>query len=485
MPAPRHTRTLADLPALPPAPGEKKQQWIYRQIASAIDAGALRPGDGVPSTRALAERWGVSRGVVEVAFEQLAGEGYLVASVGRGTHVSATPPQRFLQAESAPVDDPGPAASAPLPLSPSVQAGRPFIARLPDVQGFDLAAWRASVAQAARALEPGSLMDADPRGLAVLREQVCDHLALSRGLRCGPQQVMIVTGIRHAIDLCAQAAVPAGGSVALEDPGYAGARAIFALRERRTVDIPVDGEGICMDALGRTRAAMAYVTPAHQAPTGVALSAARRTELLAWAQASGAWVLEDDYDSDFSYERAPWPALKSQDAADRVIFCGSFNKSLFPGLRIGYIVAPAALMPRLMEVRAATGRSNSVLDQWAMAHYMRSGALLRHLKKTRVACKARRDLVVQELLAAGWRADDLQGLHAGFHFVLRLPAGTHEDALVARLAEASIAVQGIRSFWSGKTPAPPPGLVIGYTALTHAQAKWSARQLAAVLRAAG
>ena len=487
MPAHRHTRTVADLPAVPPAPGEKKQQWIYRQIAGAIDAGTLRPGEGVPSTRALAERWGVSRGVVEVAFEQLVGEGYLVAAVGRGTRVSATPPQRFLQAMPASVRDLSDGASshtAPSvqPASHPVRPGQPFIARLPDVQGLDLHAWRASVVQAARELEPGSLMDADPRGLAVLREQVCDHLALSRGLRCGPQEVMIVTGIRHAIDLCAQAAVSAGGRVALEDPGYAGARAIFQLRERRMVDIPLDGEGIRMDALGRARVEMACVTPAHQAPTGVAMSATRRAELLAWAQASGAWVLEDDYDSDFSYERAPWPALKSQDAADKVIFCGSFNKSLFPGLRIGCIVAPAALMPRLMEVRAATGRSNSVLDQLSMAHYMRSGALLRHLKKTRMAYKARRDLVVQELLAAGWHAGDLQGLHAGFHFVLRLPPGTDEDTIIARLAEAGIAVQGIRSFWSGKTPAPPPALVIGYTALTNAQAKWSARQLAAVLR---
>lgn len=491
MPIHRHTRFAADLPALPLEPGETKQQWIYRQIARAIDAGSLQPGDSVPSTRALAARWEVSRGVVEVAFERLISEGYLVAAVGSGTSVSAAPPQRFLQARPVPVEkalvdgqggrDPaarGDAAELPRPPSNPVRAGQPFIARLPDVQGFNLHEWQTSVARASRELAPENLDDADPRGLLVLREEVCKHLALSRGLRCEPQGVMIVTGIRHAIDLCAQAAISAGGCVALEDPGYAGADAIFQLRGLQTVDIPLDDEGISMDALGPSRVEMVYVTPAHQAPTGVAMSVRRRAELLAWAETTGTWVLEDDYDSDFSYERAPWPALKSQDQAGRVVFCGSFNKTLFPGLRIGYIVAPAALMPRLMEIRAATGRSNPVLDQLSMAEYMRSGALLRHLRKTRMAYKARRDLVVQELLAAGWPADDMQGLHAGFHFVLRLPPNTEEDALITRLGEAGIVVQSIRAFWRGKTPTPPPALVIGYTALSDAQAKWAARQLA-------
>lgn len=485
MPAPRSSRTVADLPASPRRPDETKQQWVYRQLAGAIDTRRLQPGDSVPSTRALAARWGLSRGVVEIAFEQLGREGYLEAVVGRGTRVSTLPPECFLRARPEVADATLSTPHTASPATPSahpVRAGQPFIARLPDLQTFDLRAWRASIARAARALGPDNMGDADPRGLAALREGVCRHLALSRGLSCTPDDILIVTGIRHAIDLCAQAAVPEGAAVALEDPGYAGAEAIFRLRGRRTVDIPLDAEGIDVNALRQVTVAMAYVTPAHQAPTGVAMSARRRAALLAWAEASGAWLLEDDYDSDFSYERAPLPALKSEDRAGRVLFCGSFNKSLFPGLRIGYIVAPAALMPRLVALRAATGRANPVLDQLTLAEFIQSEALLRQLKKARVAYKRRRDLIVHELMAADCEAGDFQGLHAGFHFVLRLPPGTDEGLIAARANAQGVVVQGLRAFWRGHTPAPPPALVIGYTALSDAQAKWSARQLAALLR---
>jgi GntR family transcriptional regulator/MocR family aminotransferase len=494
-------RFVADLPMLAARlPGERKQAWIYRQIADAVDLGNLRPGDSVPSTRALAQRWRVSRGVVEAAFEQLGVEGYLVAAVGRGTWVSDSPPMAFQRASStnaAPaVAATGVAAAgegskvevlraeaARLDASPThpVRGGHPFIARLPDVAGVDLASWRACIVQATRTLTSEHLGDADPRGLLALREAVCRHLAVSRGLRCDPSAVMIVTGIRHAIDLCALALDPASAPVALEDPGYPGARAIFRWHGRRMVDIGLDDAGIDLTSLERSGAGLVYVTPAHQAPTGLAMSSQRRTALLAWAEAAGAWVLEDDYDSDFNYEQAPWPALKAADTADRVIYCGSFNKSLFPGLRIGYLVAPRALMPRLLAVRAATGRSNAVIDQLALTRFLQSGAMLRHLKRARLAYKTRRDLVVDVLRAAGWPLTDLQGLQAGFHFVLRLPAGTDERDCVARLAHAGITVQTLRDFWSGNTPPPVPALVIGYAALTRAQAKWSARTLAALL----
>jgi len=493
------SRSAVDLAALPALDGEGKQQWIYRQLATAIDSRRLKPGDAVPSTRALAERWEVSRGIVELAFERLSREGYLTAVVGRGTRVGPAPPQRFLQAQppdalsdslrghddaqGRPAVDASSRDGPPISASTRVCAGQPFIARLPDVQAFDARAWRMCIARASRALGPAHLGDSDPRGLTVLREAICEHLAFSRGLRCAPQDVMVVTGIRHAVDLCVQVAVGEGGTVALEDPGYAGAEPIIHLHRRKAVGIPLDAQGLDVSVLQQVNVAMAYVTPAHQAPSGVLMSPARRLELLAWADATNSWILEDDYDSDFSYERAPLPALKSQDISDRVIFCGSFNKTLFPGLRIGYVVAPARLMPQLLAVRSATGRSNSVLDQLVLTEFIRSGALLRQLKTARVTYKARRDLIVRELKACGFDSDNFQGLHAGFHFVLRLPPTVREDVVVALASEAGVELQGLRSFWRG-TAAPSPGLVIGYTALTHAQAKWSARQLAIVLKSA-
>jgi GntR family transcriptional regulator/MocR family aminotransferase len=492
MPVARHSRNTADLPVLPSKPGESKQQWVYRQIAGAIEGGLLRPGDSVPSTRTLAARWATSRGVVELAFEQLGAEGYLRASVGKGTKVSDSLPDRFLRAETSPGVSAGPASSSDREVEAQgrvaaanpVQAGRPFIARLPDVNGFDLPGWRESLSRAARRLDPELMGHADPQGLPALRAEICRHLAVSRGIRCSPEEVVVVTGIRHAIDLCVQVAIPGHATVAVEDPGYAGVETILRLRGRGMCPIPLDDAGIDVEQLHASDASMAYVTLAHQAPTGVVMSPGRRAELLAWAAERRAWVLEDDYDSDFSYETAPLPALKSQDAGGRVIFCGSFNKSLFPGLRIGYVVAPTSLVAALAEARAATGRANPVLEQLALVEFMRSGALLRHLKKARVAYKARRDIVLQELRSAGWKDSDVQGAHAGFHFVLRLPVDVDEAQLCERAKAAGIAVQGIGAFRRSETRRMSPAIVIGYTALTDAQAKWSARELARILRTA-
>jgi GntR family transcriptional regulator / MocR family aminotransferase len=483
----RHSRNTADLPVLPLQAGERKQQWVYRQIVSAIEAGLLGPGASVPSTRTLAARWGVSRGVVELAFEQLNQEGYLQSMAGKGSRIADPLPDGFLRASVAtPLADPASswldarashAATAP-GLLPARQA---FIARLPDIEGFDLKGWRDCVSRAARHLEPSVMGDTDPRGLLPLREEICKHLAVSRAIRCSREQVIVVTGVRHAIDLVAQLSAPGAGTVALEDPGYAGAAAIFQLHNRKIVSIPVDDQGIDVSQLNRSDASLAYVTPAHQAPTGVVMSSTRREELLAWASARNAWIFEDDYDSDFNYELAPPPALKSRDTAERVIFCGSFNKSLFPGLRVGYIVVPSALAASLSYVRAITGRANSVQDQLALVEFMRSGAFLRHLKRTRQTYKERRELVLDELRASGWRDEDFQGTHAGFHFVLRLHSKVEEDIACALAAEAGIAVQGVSALCRTQDAPPNAGLVIGYTALSDSQAKWSARTLAAAL----
>lgn len=490
-------RNSPDLPATPLQAGESKQAWVYRQITHAIAQRWLQVGQPVPSTRALAARWGVSRGTVELAFERLAHEGYLQATIGQGTRVCDALPEQFLPALS-PLPPAGPKHAAPVPApdqapsagppgsSAGVRAGLPFVARLMDIGSFDLKAWRHCVARAAQALTPDMLDAPDPRGLLSLRQEICRHVALSRGVHCTPDQVLVVTGIRHAIDVCAQAMAGSGTRVALEDPGYRGAAEIFALRGCQTLAIAVDEHGMDVAALQRSQACMAYVTPAHQAPTGVVLSPARRTALLQWAQERGTWIVEDDYDSDFSYEAAPLPALKSQDTAGHVLFCGSFNKSVFPALRIGFVVAPLAAMPALLAVRGTTGRANAVLDQLALVEFMRSGAFGRHLKRARLRHQLRRDLVLAQLYAAGWPGSSgasVQGLHAGFHFVLRLPPQLDEDSVIERAAQAGVVLQGLRSFWRGGTPPPPPAVIVGYAALSDAQARWHGRLLAGVLQA--
>ena len=475
---------------MPTQPGETKQAWVYRQIASAIGTRLLRPGQPVPSTRTLASRWGISRGVVELAFERLAQEGYLQATVGQGTYVSNTLPETYLQAIAVPATSAAVAAAnfavTQDPMAPAVRAGQPFVARLPDTTTFDLKLWRASIARAAQVLEPALLHAPDPRGLPALREEICRHLALSRGVACTPEQVLVVTGIRHAIDLCAQILgrndANNVGPVAIEDPGYRGAAELFALRGCPTVPVHVDSEGMDVAVLRHSAARIAYVTPAHQAPTGMALTPRRRIELLQWANERDATIIEDDYDSDFSYETAPLPALKSQDRTGRVIFCGSFNKSLFPSLRIGYIVASPHHLEALTHLRASTGRANAVLDQLALTDFMRTGAFTQHLKRARLRHQRRRDLILTELHAAGLPGDLYHGLHAGFHFMLHLPEGIAEDTVIRLAANQGIVLQGLRAFWRGSQPPPNPALIIGYTALTDAQARWHARQLAQVLK---
>ncbi|WP_158291789.1 PLP-dependent aminotransferase family protein [Lampropedia puyangensis] len=466
---------------LPTLSGETKQEWAYRQVAHAIAARLLPAGHSVPSTRVLAARWGVSRGVLELAFERLIHEGYLKAEVGRGTWVNEVLPEQFLYATA----DTLMAPHLPLvvePISTKVQAGQPFVARVPDTTTFDLKAWRESLIRSAKTLQNSDLSNQDPRGLLSLREEICKHLALSRAVFCVPDQVLIVGGIRHAIDLCAQVVADSGAAVAIEEPGYRSAAELFAARGNTVLPVVVDENGICVSDLHHLSARAVYVTPAHQAPTGVMLSPERRIELLHWANTRGATVIEDDYDSDFSYDAAPLPALKSQDQAGSVIFCGSFNKSLFPALRVGYIVANSTRLNALIRAHAAMGRTASVLDQLTLADFMRTNAFASHLKKVRLSYQKKRDLILHELCMAGVPKESFRGLHAGFHFVLRLPHGVSEDRLIACAAERGLVLQGVSSFYYANQPPLTPAIVIGYAALTEAQTRWNSRQLASVLK---
>lgn len=487
-------RATPDLPATPIQQGESKQEWVYRQLTEGIRRGLLPPGSTIPSTRLLAARWQVSRGIVELAFEQLQREGYTTAVQGQRTAVSASLPEDFLHsrrlavdtnwlfsAHAATADDEIEGVDFQASLLSGVRTGQAFVARLPDSKQFDVEAWRKCVKLAANRFNHLNMMDSDPKGLLTLREHICTHLAASRGIRCHSDDVIVVTGIRHAIDLCAQIVSSSSMDVALEDPGYAGAERIFALRGCRTAHVPVDEEGLDTGRLDELpRGSLAYVTPAHQAPLGVTMSVARRAALLQWARRTNAWILEDDYDSDFNYESAPLPALKSMDADDRVIFCGSFNKALFPALRIGYIVVPKALAAQFSLVRAATGRSNSILDQLTLVEFMASGSFWQHLKQARKSYQTRRDLVMDTLSTASGRELVFKGIHAGFHFLLELPEGKYESALVEAADQQGIRLQGLRSFYrlaSCRTEA----VLIGYTALADLEARSAAQRLGMLL----
>src|SRR5450830_974424 len=378
--------------------GVNKQDGAYEALRSAILTKMLPAGSRLPSSRTLAERWELSRGTIETVFDRLHAEAYVTRVPGSGTRVCAVVPERFLMAGFADASPVGP-FSQPVPV-------------------------------------------ADPGGLPQLRQQIADFLAKYRGIRCDPQDIVVTTGIRHAIDLLARGIVRDGDKVCLEEPGYPAARALFALAGAVPVDIAVDAEGIDCAALpAHTDACLAYVTPAHQSPLGVTMSVTRRLALLEWANDSGAWVVEDDYDSEFNYHSAPLAALKALDQHQRVIYCGSFNKTLFAGLRVGFMVLPPALRPQLLRIVQLTGRSVGVTEQLALAAWMEEGAFVRHLRQARLAYKERRDLLLACLEQMAPGRYTISGQQAGFHCMLWLPPNSHERTFCVQAAQAGLALQ--------------------------------------------
>lgn len=459
-------------------PGISKQDGAYEALRAAILGKVLPAGSRLPSSRVLAARWELSRGTIETVFDRLHAEAYVTRVPGSGTRVCAVVPERFLMAG---FDLPGTQAAAPAPaLDTGVRDGLPFVARRADAALFSTASWSRCAARALAAATPGQLCSADPAGAPELRRQLADYLAKYRGIRCDPQDIVITTGIRHALDLIARATVRPGDKVCLEDPGYPAARTLFTLAGAAPVDIAVDAEGIdCAALQAHADASLVYVTPAHQSPLGVTMSVTRRLALLDWASNHGAWVVEDDYDSEFNYHSAPLAALKSLDQYQRVIYCGSFNKTLFAGLRLGFMVLPPGLRPLLLRTLQLTGRSVGMTDQLALAAWMEESAFVRHLRQARLAYKERRDLLLAclEQLAPGRYS--ISGQQAGFHFVLWLPPGSDEAAFCARAAQAGLALQGLGEFC--QQTRLPPAVLVGYTALSGAQIRLAAPQLAQLL----
>ncbi len=461
----RHLSQSLELPLSGRHEKETRQAWVYRCVRERIVAGELRRGDRLPSTRTLAERWGVSRGIVELAFEQLTLEGYVASRVGAGTEVVA---DLSVAGASPHAERHAGIPAAPLPenaASIALKTGRSVDAAL-----FSLPAWRWHMNRALRAVTPALLADTDPRGYLPLRESIARYVRMTRGIACDAAEIVVTTGIRHAIDLITDVLAHDSTAFYFEDPGYKNLASLLKAPPQRCVSVPVDDEGFVVEAAERAgagRPGIAYVTPAHQAPLGTTMSINRRMQLLEWAAARDVWIVEDDYDSEFSYGSAPLPALKAIDTHARVIHCSSFNKSLFPSLRIGYLLAPPALLARIAGLRSASGRANSLIEQMALASYIDAGDFARHLRASRSVYLRRRNLLLDALRARMPMPCRITGEHAGFHFVLWLPPQVDEAALVATLREQGVFVEGLGEFT--RSQAAAPALVLGYAALDDAR----------------
>ncbi|MFC3126888.1 PLP-dependent aminotransferase family protein [Pseudoroseomonas globiformis] len=443
---------------------------VHAGLRAAILEGRLRAGLRLPSSRALAQQLGVRRNAVVTAYEHLLADGLTEARVGDGTYVAARLP-------GAPAQPPIPAsvAAAPAPRGPFA-LGQTH----PDP---DLLAWIARIMRRQlAATDPAHFAYGDPRGSAELRAAIASHLAATRGVVRDPAQILVTSGTQQAVRLCADVVLRPGEQVWMEDPGYPAARRILEAAGARLVPVPVDAAGLEV-AEGRRRAPdarLAYVTPSHQFPTGVTMSMERRIALLDWARQAGAWVIEDDYDSEFRFAGPPLTALAGIDPEGRVIYVGTFSKTLFPGLRMGYAVLPSTLVEGMVAARAVSDRFPPSLLDGAVAELMAGGGFARHVRRMRGRYRAARDLVAAVLLEASGGLLRVVVPDQGLHLLAWLP----EEAPPGTAAALRIAA-GVEGWLISETrleQGGPDGFVIGYSGHAPAALRGAAERLGAAAR---
>jgi GntR family transcriptional regulator/MocR family aminotransferase len=475
------------------------QTQIVEQIRQLVSEGILPPACRVPSTRALSEQLGVSRNTVTLAYDLLIAEGILEVESSAGTMVSRTLPAAFLrvltsrpsQRRLAARDDTA-ATGRPAAFTgrgPNLydpRAGQlPFDFRLgqPDPALFPLAAWRRLIID--HVGRPGSALVryGDPGGLRALRMAVAGHLRLARGICCEPEQVVIVAGCQEGLNLVARVLVTPGATAVVENPCYEGAALVLSSYGAKLVAGPVDDEGLRVDRLP-PEATVAYVTPSHQFPLGPTMSLARRLALLEWAAHSGAYVVEDDYDSDFRYEGSPLGALGSLDRADTTIYLGTFSKSIGAGLRLGYVVFPPQLVDAAVAAKALLDNGHPWLEQAAAAEFLESGGFERHLQRIRRSYLLRRDCLLFELRRhfGGCRVDGAEG---GMHVAWHLPEGAPSALdLQRRLVGEGV---GVYSLAAAPVQVLEPlratdtVVLLGYPCLTEERIRGAVERIAAVL----
>jgi GntR family transcriptional regulator/MocR family aminotransferase len=436
-------------------------------LRDAIRAGRLRAGERLPSSRELARALGVSRGMVQDCYGQLLAEGYLTSRTGSATRVadfSGQPPGGWPAADPvvvSPSSPPPPRRPAEPPLMADFAPG------VPDLSSFPRADWALAVKQACTQAAAADLGYGDPRGSAVLREVLAGYLRRVRAAAASPAQMIISTGFAQGINLVLRALARQGGvsRVAFEDPGYGSAQADETVRAVLAMGIqvsyvPVDEQGLVVGELAASGAQAVVVTPAHQSPTGVVLSPARRHALTDWARRGGGYVIEDDYDSEFRYDKEPVGALQGL-APDRVFLLGTASKALAPAVRLGWVHAPAPLASAVADEKGMSDRGSCTLDQLALATLLTTGRYDRHLRRMRTVYAARR-AALTDAFARHAPGVPLTGLAAGFHAVALLPAGADETAVIAAARERLVGLHGIGDYRGNPDTAAPPALVMGF-----------------------
>lgn len=475
-------------------PGPLGRQ-LYDALRQAVLRGQIRPGERLPSTRMLAADLGVSRNTVTSAFEQLLAEGYIESRVGSGTCVARSLREEPLAAAAGEANNHKRRARRPSlsrrgkmlssrPVRLLTVAGRPqaFASGLPDLHAFPFATWARLMARHWR--RPGYALVGygDPAGYLPLREAIAAYLRASRAVRCETEQLVIVSGSQQALDIAARLLLDAGDTALLEDPGYPGARIALSAAGASLVRLPVDAEGADIHAAGRAAATaqLAFVTPSHQFPLGVTMSITRRLALLEWAERRGAWILEDDYDSEYRYRGKPLPSLQGLDPAGRVVYMGSFSKTMFPSLRLGFLVLPPELVEAFRRARSVIDGHSPLTEQAVLADFIAEGHFARHIRRMRALYAER-----QAALVEGARRElrgllDIAPADGGMHLVGWLPEGVNDVEVSERALAAGIHARPLSSCTAAKLSRG--GLLLGYAALTVPQIRDGVRRLAQALR---
>ncbi|OBK76131.1 GntR family transcriptional regulator [Mycobacterium sp. 1164985.4] len=436
---------------------------LHRQLAdglrTAIRTGRLSPGTRLPSSRVLAADLEVSRRLVVDAYSQLVAEGFLLSRHGSGTVVAT-------------VD----AIEAPTPGDdmPTAHYDIDFLPGSPDLRSFPRDAWLRALRQGLAEIEADAFGYVAPQGLLTARAAVADYLRRVRGVLADPQHIVLCSGATQAVALLARSL--SGSTLAMENPGFWLHRMVLHDNGIEPCPVRIDENGLDVGALAGTGADAVLTTPAHQSPTGVVLSAARRTELMDWARA-GNLVIEDDYDAEYRYDRAPVGALQGI-APDRVVYIGSTSKTLAPGLRIGWMVLPAHLVGSVKTAKGLADTGSSVMDQLAFAQLLRSGGYDRHLRQMRRRYLTRRNALLGALARHLPQARVL-GAAAGVHLTVRFPDGFPVGELVRGAAEQRVRVEPLAPCYADPASAPP-GLLLGYANLTESQIDSGVRLLARI-----
>lgn len=472
-------------------PLSKRRGPLFRQVylglRDAILSGAFQSGEKLPSSRDLAEQLDVSRTVTLLAYDQLLAEGFVVGRSGSGTYVSSgvgtRQPVRSQESAELRLSRFGSSAAAAssmvnFPRRRGRALAYDFAYGRSDLEIFPFEMWRRILLRCARKA-PVSDLDYGPAGGNVaLREAICTHLRRSRAVVCEPSQVIVVNGSQQALDLIARILIERGDRVAIEDPGYQGTREVLRAAGARLLPVSVDREGLDPALLPR-RASIAFVTPSHQFPTGAILSLARRLELLQWATRANAVVVEDDYDGEFRYESQPLESLQGLDRDSRVIYIGTFSRTVFSALRIGYLIAPTRLVEAFTAAKWLCDRHTATLEQQTLAEFISNGMYERYLRRVRRRNAARRNALLESIHKHLGDRAEITGEGAGAHVVLWPRHRVDEKAVITAASARGVGVYGISPYFL-KGPART-GIMLGYSRMKETEIREGIRRLSEVL----